>query len=613
MTIEHVSGKLLRPFAVLTGNIDRDIKETPKSLALAIFLIVGIAILFSLAVYHFMLGNGTRAVLLLLVGGVQLASLLALRNVRPQISIFRLNVILLGGYFLFLIVVGGAHGSRIFWALIFPMFTFFLLGKKEGVCWTLIHFLLALILITDPGAVFGTYPYETAIKFRFFMVYGIIATMGFVVEATQDLYYAGMENNQRQLRSEINERKQVEEALRSSERRLADIINFLPDATFVIDLDGKVIAWNHAIEELTGIKAERMLNRAEYEYSIPFYGVRRPTMIDLALHWDEAAAEEYEYVKRIDSTLVSETRNPPFRKKPSLFWNSARPLFNAGGDMIGAIEVIRDITERMEAEEELARHREHLEELVEERTRELQAAQEELLKNERLAVLGQLTATVSHELRNPLGVIRSSLYYLQQRYEGQNDKIKKHMNRIEDQVEICDIIVGDLLDFTRGRRSQTVEGAINPWLENLLGELPETPGVNIEKVLAEKLPKVFFDSEKMRRVIVNLLNNAIQAVSEPKRAVIDNVYRPTVTIISNKTDDSVQIMVKDNGIGMDPKTLDRAFEPLFTTKARGSGLGLAVVRKIIDEHGGTVSVKSEVNKGTSVSIKLPTNRAKVSE
>ena len=149
---------------------------------------------------------------------------------------------------------------------------------------------------------------------------------------------------------DITDRKQSQEAIRNSERRLADIINFLPDATFVIDTDGKVVAWNRAIEELSGVRAEDMVGKGDYEYAVPFYGVRRPVLIDLALRWDEKIAKEYSYVDKKGDILVSETINPPFTKGPSCFWNSARKLYNIHGEIIGAIEVIRDISERKMAE-----------------------------------------------------------------------------------------------------------------------------------------------------------------------------------------------------------------------------------------------------------------------
>ena len=152
---------------------------------------------------------------------------------------------------------------------------------------------------------------------------------------------------------DITELKQAEENLRNSERRFADIISFLPDATFVIDIERKVIAWNHAIEKLTGVKAQEIIGKGDYEYAIPFYGNRRPILIDLALEWNDEIAKTYQYVKKEGETLVSEMRNPPFKPEASLFWNSAKPLYNAQGEIVGAIEVMRDITERMRSEEAL--------------------------------------------------------------------------------------------------------------------------------------------------------------------------------------------------------------------------------------------------------------------
>jgi PAS domain S-box-containing protein len=163
---------------------------------------------------------------------------------------------------------------------------------------------------------------------------------------------------------DITERQQIEETLRTSERRLADIINFLPDATFFIDTEGKVVAWNQAIEEISGVKAEDMVGKGEYEYAIPFYGVRRPVLIDLALRWDDTIANKYACVEKNGEILTSETINPPFLTEPSCFWNSVRVLYNVHGDIIGAIQVIRDITDRKQAGDALTESEERFRSLV---------------------------------------------------------------------------------------------------------------------------------------------------------------------------------------------------------------------------------------------------------
>ncbi len=149
---------------------------------------------------------------------------------------------------------------------------------------------------------------------------------------------------------DITERKRVEEALRESERRLADIIDFLPDATLAIDREGRVIAWNRAIEEMTGVKASEMLGRGNHEYSLPFYGARRPILIDLVFGYDEEVEKEYRFIRKEGDVLLTEA-DVPLRGGQYVLWAKASPLYDSKGDVVGAIESIRDITERRRLDE----------------------------------------------------------------------------------------------------------------------------------------------------------------------------------------------------------------------------------------------------------------------
>jgi len=158
---------------------------------------------------------------------------------------------------------------------------------------------------------------------------------------------------------DITEQHKTMIALKNSERRLADIINYMPDAIFVINCEGTVIAWNKAMEELTGIKAENMVNKGNYEYALPFYGTRRPIMIDLALSPDKKEIEQnYPFIKTENETLYTELFVSGFGKEGSYIWGKAKPLYDESGRVIAAIEIIRDVTERrriknaLEAEKE---------------------------------------------------------------------------------------------------------------------------------------------------------------------------------------------------------------------------------------------------------------------
>jgi len=169
-----------------------------------------------------------------------------------------------------------------------------------------------------------------------------------VQERTQALLAANAE-----LRGEIDERCRVEAQLRSSEQRLKDLVSFLPDATFVIDCQGRVTAWNRAMEEMTGIPAEQMLGKGDHEYALPFYGHRRPMLIDLVLETDAEAVARYPAVERRGDVLVTEVETTPLGRPRATVWAAAKRLHDSEGRVVGAIEAVRDITDRKRAEEAL--------------------------------------------------------------------------------------------------------------------------------------------------------------------------------------------------------------------------------------------------------------------
>lgn len=165
-------------------------------------------------------------------------------------------------------------------------------------------------------------------------------------ESGKVLFYEG-------IIQDITERKHSQDALKESERRLADIINFLPDPTFVIDKDGKVIAWNHAIETMTGVKAKEILGKGNYEYSLLFYGQRIPILIDLVLRPQEEIHRRYDDIKMRDGTLIGEAYLPNLRGKRIYFMGTAAALYDSKGNVVGAIESMRDITDRKNADDKL--------------------------------------------------------------------------------------------------------------------------------------------------------------------------------------------------------------------------------------------------------------------
>jgi len=396
------------------------------------------------------------------------------------------------------------------------------------------------------------------------------------------------------LAQEIEVREQAEEALRESEERFRTIFDSINDAVFIHDIEtGAILNVNNTACNMYGYTREELRRLDVQTISMG----EAPYTQEDAIEWiKKAAAGEPQVFEWMGK-----------HKSGRLFWEEVNMRSAVIGGRERLLVVARDITGRKQAEKELAKYKDHLEELVKERTRDLEAAQKELIKRERLSVLGQLTATVSHEIRNPLGVIRSSSFYLQRKLGGKDEKADKHLNRIENQVTLCDSIVDELLEYSRGRHSEATQGEINPWLEKVLEEITIPEKVALVTELSPDLPMVHFDRDKMHRVIFNLVNNALQAVTLRYDRLNEKQgpYQPQVKVSTSIADNRIRIEVEDNGTGMDDETARRAFEPLFTTSARGTGLGLAIVRKIVEEHGGHVSMDSTPNRGTRVTLVIP--------
>jgi len=240
-----------------------------------------------------------------------------------------------------------------------------------------------------------------------------------------------------------------------------------------------------------------------------------------------------------------------------------------------------------------------LERRVEQRTAELRAVQDELLRKERLSTLGQLTATVAHELRNPLSSIRNTVFSINVAVADKGLKLERPLARMERGIARCDRIITDLLDFTRMRELKRAPLVVDPWLAEVLDEHKMPGGIALVRRLATPGVRVSADLERMRRVVINLVDNAIQAMPEP------NGRERQVTVATRLVDGRFELAVEDTGAGISPDVLPKVFEPLFSTKSFGTGLGLATVKQIVEEHGGGIDIASEVGRGTRVTVRLP--------
>ena len=236
-----------------------------------------------------------------------------------------------------------------------------------------------------------------------------------------------------------------------------------------------------------------------------------------------------------------------------------------------------------------------LETRVEERTRELARAQERLLRSQRLATVGQLGASVAHELRNPLGVINNSVYYLNTRLNDADAKMVKHLNIIAREVSAANKIITDLMSFTRVGQLKTSSAQPNSLVRRTLERAIVPDAVHVHVALAPDLPRVRVDAGKMEQVFLNLINNAVQAMPGGG----------DLHITAGVQHGHVEFAFLDTGTGIPPENIERIFEPLFTTRAKGTGLGLAVVRTLVEAHNGEIAVRSRLGEGSCFTVRLP--------
>ena len=215
-------------------------------------------------------------------------------------------------------------------------------------------------------------------------------------------------------------------------------------------------------------------------------------------------------------------------------------------------------------------------------------------RTERLATYGQLVGSIGHELRNPLAVISSSLYILGKR-AGDDPGVRKHLERISDQVGVASGIVSDLLDIIHDRPLAREPVRLYPLVEGAASAIRRPPGVTLILEGLEDLPPLDCDPVQLRQLVTNLIENAIHATS-PKGEV---------WVRGRRGEEGTSLEVEDTGAGVDPAIRHRLFEPLITTRASGIGLGLALVKRIAERHGGSVSYSDRPGGGARFTVRLP--------
>ena len=379
---------------------------------------------------------------------------------------------------------------------------------------------------------------------------------------------------------DITEIRNTQKSLMESEAQYRNLVELAQEGVWVFDKEYVTTFVNPRMAQMLGYAQSEMVGKKAFE------------LIDEKVFEkaDDFSAKKVAGFKRnFDYELT--------RKDGSRIYASivASQITDDQGIYYGTLALVADVTLRKKMEKKLEKYSRNLEEIVQQKTRQLAKAQAQIIKSERLTAIGELAGMVGHDLRNPLSGIKNASYYIKKKEtEGLSAQSKEMLQVIDRCVDHSNKIINDLLDYSKEMRLERKEISIDHLLTQVLAMVQIPKKVMVVKQVTN-LSELKVDSDKLERVFINLINNAIDAMPDGG----------SFSIIGKEKNNHLELSFSDTGMGIPDEFLPKLFSPLSTTKAQGMGFGLAICKRIIEAHGGTISFKTAMGKGTRFIVTLP--------
>lgn len=442
--------------------------------------------------------------------------------------------------------------------------------KNDNVDWIGVYGRVATSCMPEQ---FETY---SAHEDKWYQIYLYCPKKSFFVSVFMDITL-----QKKQAKREFEEQKKSEQQLLFSEKKYRRLYETTQDGIMARDLQGKMIDCNQAYAKMLGYSKKELRNLAVQDL-LPEKWHEQREVVNKVLQTGRSIVFEREYKRKDSSVFPASVRT----------WR----LTDGKGKVIGIWSIVRDITEQKDSQKNLEKYADVLKKIIEDRTKQLK-------DSERLVAIGQTAGMVGHDLRNPLQTVIGELYLAKKEVVSlAESEVKNNLNEsiqaIEEQAVYMDKIVSDLQAFVQPIRVDKKPFSLEELVKEILASVITPNNITVKMQIKDNFPQIKADLHLIKRVLINLVTNSVQAMPNGGTLTLTGQVNPQW---------QVSITVKDTGVGISRAIKKQIFTPLFTTKPRGQGFGLAVCKRVIEAHGGTISFQSILGKGAEFTIQFPAN------